>query len=292
LALLASVSNYYEVTKPKIWYLLVFTAVASFVVASGRNISPFLAVATTVAVLLGSAGANTITSYFDRDIDAVMNRTKLRPIPTKRIYPAVKAYYYGLVLAGLSVAISFLINPVVFALMLFGIIDNVVIYSKILKRRSPVNIILGGFSGGAPAAIGYTAVTGTIDSVALIMAALVVLWIPTHIWSLALHSKADYAKVDVPMLPVVVSERVAVRCIGSTTILMLAASIIPFFLELGPGFGPLYLAVAILFGVVMFALNLWLIAKPTADRAWRVFKFSSPYLAVLFVAMMVDSLLA
>ena len=287
--LLTSLKNYYEVTKPRIWYLLVFTALGGYVVAAGRNIDPYMFILTIVAVTLGSAGANTITCYIDRDIDAVMNRTRLRPIPTRRIYPAKKALYYGLALSVLSVILAYAINLLAAALMLFGLLDNILVYSRFLKRRNPVSIILGGFSGGAPALIGYVAVSNTIDLTSLLIAALVVLWIPGHIWTLALHSKEDYARAKVPMLPVVVSERVAVRCIASTSILMVAFSIGIYFVG---AFGILYLTTATILGAVALAVNFWLVVKPTKERAWIGFKLSSPYLALIFIAMMLDKLIA
>ncbi|MBI4257668.1 MAG: protoheme IX farnesyltransferase [Thaumarchaeota archaeon] len=282
---------YVEVTKPKIWSLLVFTALGGLVVAA-RGLPDILTLILGLAsVTLGSAASNTITNYNDRDIDAIMSRTKSRPIPSQRIAPPEKALYYGLSLAVLSVGMALALNVLAAILMVIGILDNVVVYSKILKRRSPTNIILGGISGGMPVMIGYAAVTGTIDLASVIMAALVVLWIPTHIWSLALHSKDDYVRANIPMLPVVVREAVAVRCIASTTILMVVFSVLPFVFNLGPGFGIVYLVSAAVLGVLMFALNFWLVAKPTGERAWVVFKFSSPYLALLFIGMMVDAAL-
>ena len=258
-------------------------------IAAGRNSSFSTLFLVIGAVTLGSAGANVLTGYFDRDIDAVMNRTKLRPIPSRRIYPAEKALLYGILLIFLSFVLSYIISPLILLLMILGIFDNVIIYSKILKRRNPVNIILGGFSGGVPAAIGFfsVATTGKPWILGLVLGILVVLWIPTHIWSLALRVREDYARAKIPMLPVVVSEKVAVRCIGSTSLLLVAFTLLP---QVVKSFGIVYLIAAASFGAVMLALNFWLIAKPDKSKAWLVFKFSSPYLAFIFIAMMVDSL--
>jgi len=287
--LLERIKAYYEVTKPRVWYLLVFTALGGYVVAAGRSIDPYLFALTIIAVALGSAGANTITCYIDRDIDAVMERTRLRPIPTGRIYPAKKALYYGLALALSSVALALLIKPIAALLIVFGLVDNIVVYSKVLKRRNPVSIILGGFSGGAPVLIGYAAVSNTIDLTSLLMAALVVLWIPGHIWALALYAKDDYARARVPMLPVVVGEIVAVRCIALTSILMVAFSIGIYFVG---AFGAIYLTAAAILGAVALVVNFWLVVKPSKERAWIGFKLSSPYLALIFLAMMLDKLVA
>ena len=139
-----------------------------------------------------------------------MDRTRGRPIPSGRISPK-HALEFGLILAAISLIFAWLINIWAFALMAFGLFDNIIIYSKWLKRRSQTNIILGGFSGGAPALIGYVAVTTQNIEIGLVMAGLVFLWIPTHIWSLALHAKKDYTRAGIPMLPVILREQKSVR---------------------------------------------------------------------------------
>ena len=279
---------YFEVTKPKIWVLLAFTAFGGFVVASGKEMSWITGIVMLLAVILGSAGANTLTNYIDRDIDAVMNRTKLRPLPTHRISPASRALIFGLILSVISLLLAASLNLLSFIFLLLGIFDNVIIYSRIMKRRSPLNIIMGGFSGGMPVLIGYVAVTNEVTIFSLLLAAIVVIWTPTHIWSLALHSKEDYAKVNVPMLPVVVKERTAVRIIAIASILMVVFSlVIPRYYSLGSTY---FISAAIL-GVAMLVLNLWLFLKPTKEVSWIVFKASSPYLGLIFAALILDALI-
>ena len=283
-----TVRNYYELTKPKIWYLLVFTTFGSALTASllfNIPIQPLTWILLIGGVAAGSAAADTLTGYNDRDIDAIMDRTRGRPIPSGRVSPK-NALIFGLILTAISLVFSWFINIWTFALMAFGLFDNILVYSKWLKRRSKMNIILGGFSGGAPAMIGYVAVTTQHIEIGLIMAGLVFLWIPTHIWSLALHVKKDYAKAGVPMLPVVYSEKKSVRIIAWTTLIMVVFSILPFFLN---QFGLIYLTTACIFGVAMIALSIWLLIKPSEKASWIVFKFSSPYLTALFVAFMVDA---
>jgi protoheme IX farnesyltransferase len=282
------IKNYYELTKPKIWYLLVFTAFGAAISASWLFDIP-ISLATWIlllgAVAAGSAAADTLTGYNDRDIDAVMERTKGRPIPSGRISPK-NALIFGLVLASISLIFSFFINVWAFFLMAFGLFDNIIVYSKWLKRTSRYNIIWGGFSGGAPALIGYVAVTFQHIEIGFVMAGLVFFWIPTHIWSLALHVKEDYKKAHVPMLPVVSSETKSVRIIALTTLMMVVFSILPFFFN---QFGLIYLVTATIFGIVMLVLSIWLLVKPSEKASWLVFKFSSPYLAALFIAFMVDA---
>jgi len=286
--LATKVKNYYELTKPKIWYLLVFTAFGSALTASFLFDIP-ISVVTWILLLggvaAGSAAADTLTGYNDRDIDAIMERTKDRPIPSGRISPK-NALIFGLILMAISLVFSWFINIWAFILMIFGLFDNIIIYSKWLKRRSQSNIILGGFSGAAPALIGYLAVTTQSIEIGLVMAALVFLWIPTHIWSLALHVKKDYQKAKVPMLPVVCDEKKSVRIIAATTVLMVFFSILPFFFN---QFGLIYLITTSVFGAIMMVLCLWLLIKPTERASWTVFKFSSPYLTAIFIAFIVDS---
>lgn len=282
------IKDYYEVTKPKIWYLLVFTTFGAALTASfyfNIPISPLTWILLIGGVTAGSAAAETLTGYIDRDIDAMMDRTKDRPIPSGRISPK-NALAFGLILTAISLVMSWFINIWAFSLMAFGLFDNVIVYSKWLKRRSQSNIILGGFSGGAPALIGYVAVTTQNIEIGLVMAGLVFLWIPTHIWSLALHIKKDYTKASVPMLPVVSSEKSSVRVIAGTTVMMVVFSLVPFFFG---EFGLIYLATAGVFGAVMLALSIWLLVRPTEKASWTVFKFSSPYLTALFIAFMVDA---
>jgi protoheme IX farnesyltransferase len=280
--------NYYELTKPKIWYLLVFTAFGSAITASYSTdtfLSPLQWVFLLVGIVTGAAAADALTGYNDRDIDAIMDRTKARPIPSGRISPR-NALIFGLLLAAISLFCAWSINYITLGLMAFGLFDNIIVYSKWLKRKSQTNIILGGFSGAVPALIGYVAVTTEHLEIGLAMAGLVFLWIPTHIWSLALHVRKDYTKAGVPMLPVVAGEKRSVQVIAGTTLLMVVFSIIPFLNQ----FGSIYFITAISGGTIMIVASLWLLVKPSEKASWLLFKISSPYLTALFVAFMVDAI--
>ena len=300
------IAVYYELTKPKIWYLLVFTAFGAILTASniyGIEVSLATWALALFSVAAGSAAANTLTNYHDRDIDAIMERTKNRPLPSKRIFPAVKARNFGLALAGISLVLAFAISFTTTleqglwatAFIAFGLANNVLVYSYALKRTSRTNIILGGLCGGAPPMVGWVAVTmSDLWTMGLAMAGLVFIWIPMHIWALTLHFKEDYNKVDVPMLTAVQSEKTSSRVIAISTFVMVLFSITPFFMVTEtnePMVGPVYLWTAIASGIVMVALSTWVISKPMEKAAWTLFKFSSPYLAVLFIALMVDSAL-
>ena len=300
------VAVYYELTKPKIWYLLVFTAFGATLTASNIydiEVSPATWALMLFSVAAGSAAANTLTNYHDRDIDAIMERTKDRPLPSKRIYPAVKARNFGYTLAGISLALAFALSYTTTfeqgmwatAFIAFGLVNNILIYSYALKRHSRSNIILGGLCGGSPPLIGWVAVTmSDMWTMGLVMAGLVFIWIPLHIWSLTLHFKDDYNKVNVPMLTAVQSEKTSARVVAISTVIMVIFSIVPFFLSTESGelmMGGVYLWTAIASGALMVAISAWVVTKATEKASWTLFKFSSPYLAVLFIALMVDSAL-
>ena len=284
---LLSLSSYIEVTKPKSVALLVFTSIATMAVAalSQKWFAPPLILAGLIAITAAAAGCNTVTCYIDRDIDAVMGRTSRRPIPTGRIAPPERALAWGLFLIALGLVLGLWINVVSFVILLLGVLDNVVVYSLLLKRRNPLNIILGGFSGGLPAMFGWSAITGTVNLLSVFLAGLVVLWIPSHIWSLAIFSKDDYARAGVPMLPVVMEEKAALRCIVATVVLMIPFSLAVYW---EGGFGWIYAASALVLGAVVLLLNLYLFVRPTRENAYRAFKVSSPYLFLLFLSMVID----
>lgn len=282
--------DYYNVTKPNVITLLVFTGAAAYVASAGWHTDVVQLILVSASIWLGSAAANTVGSYFDRDIDAVMRRTRLRPIPTGRI-PAKNALEYGLTLLAASLVISYYLNPVCALAMLAGFLDYAIVYSFALKRRSWLNIILGGFSGVMPVLIGYFAASKPVLplATALFMGFLVFFWIPEHIWSLAIRFRDDYTEAKVPMLPVIVSEKRAVQIIAITTIVMVVYSLIPA-LDSALDLHSVYLGVAGALGALMLVINVWLLKSPSADRAWTVFKISSPYLFFVFIGIVVDVL--
>lgn len=284
----ATALAYIEVTKPRSVFLLVFTALTTMVVAQRFHglLQPHQFAAALAAVTLACAGANAVSCYIDRDLDAAMERTKRRPIPAGKINPPVRALYWGLLLFTSSLILGWMLNPVAFACLWAGMVGYVGVYSLWLKRRSSWNIILGGFSGGLPALFGWTAVSGKVELLPLLIAALVVLWIPNHIWSLAFFYREDYARVKVPMLPVVCEARKALHCLLSTVVFMVAFSLLIYLV--GP-WGRIYLATALLTGAASLALSLHVYLHPTPQNAWRLFKFSSPYLFILFLSMMLDA---
>ncbi|TMI06717.1 protoheme IX farnesyltransferase [Candidatus Bathyarchaeota archaeon] len=285
------VHTYYEYTKPKIWYLLVFTSLTATFVGGSLllgGLSPARWVIAAVAITSGCAGCNALTNYVDRDIDAVMSRTRHRPIPSGRITPAA-GLRFGLALVAISILLSFTLNLLSVLWMALGVLDNVGVYSLLLKRRSALNILLGGFSGGLPVLFGWSAATpgpiGSISLLPVLMAGLVFLWIPIHIWFLAVTYRADYAKVGVPMLPVVIGSVPAIRLIVIFSMILFPFSIGVYLLG---HFGLVYGLVALLGGLMNLIGSVWVLYKPTETNAWKMFKISSPYLFLLFLAMIID----
>ena len=280
------VEDYWRLTKPRIWGLLVFTGAVAMLVAYketvGASLTPGLFVTGILALILGSASAEVLTNYHDRDIDGMMKRTMKRAIPSGRITPK-NALVFGLVMAVLSVAVPLLlINWLSALFMLAGLLDNIVVYSLLLKRRSWLNIILGGISGGMPVLVGYSAVAGTVTPVALYMSALVIVWIPTHIWSLAIFNRKDYEAAKVPMLPIVFGDRVASICIAGTSALLTVFSVAIFM------FTPVsiyYTLTALGLGGVVLAYSADLAITQNNKTAWTLFKLTSPYLAIIFLVL-------
>ncbi len=285
----ARLGLYIEVTKPSTVALLVFTCIGSMIAAGGvGGLSLGDWALALIAITAGCAAADTLTCYIDRDIDALMDRTKARPLPGKRIHPPEKALVWGILLAALAMGVSFLFGPLAAAWMFLGLFDNVVIYSLLAKRRSCTNILLGSISGGMPALFGWAVVQGNVTWTPVLISLLVITWTPNHIWNLAIRYREDYARANVPMLPVVAHLQRAVNLIVMSVILMVIESLLLGFVG---GFGPLYFALAIIGGIVSLIGHARLFLRPTERSAWLMFKLSSIYLALLFAGMMIDTLL-
>jgi heme o synthase len=268
-----TVENYWRLTKPRIWGLLVFTGIIAMVVAyreTGASPSLEAIGICFVALTLGSASADVLTNYHDRDIDAMMRRTMKRPIPNGEVDPK-RALAFGLAMAVPSVLIPlFLINEASAGFMLAGLVDNIVVYSLVLKRRSWSSIILGGISGGMPVLI------------ALYMSALVIVWIPTHIWSLAVFTRSDYEAAKIPMLPVVFGDKVASVCIAATSMMLAAFSVAIFVFTQVSVF---YAISAVALGGLVIAYSAKLALDRDRKTAWTLFKITSPYLMLIFLVL-------
>lgn len=286
-------NDYLDLTKPRIILLLDLVAVSAFVVANPRNVSLVGLLFLLFAGTLASGGSGALNSYMDRDIDESMRRTRRRPIPSGRIIPARHALYFGLSLSALGVLIAaLLLNPVSGFFVGFGAFFYVVVYTGLLKRRTSLNIVIGGFAGSCAVLAGWTAVNPTLTVTSLLpgilMGMLVFLWTPSHFWSLAIRANDDYAKVGIPMLPAVVGERQAMNFIFLSSLLIVVFSLL-LWIPLGV-FGALYVIVVAVMGGLLLLGNIRMLLHPSKETAWTAFKFSSPYLAIVFCAMVLDVL--
>jgi len=280
-----NLSAYWELTKPRIVLLLDFTAVMAFLVATS-TVNIVRLVAVIVAGTLASGGAGALNCYLDRDLDRIMGRTSRRPIPQGEVSP-VHALVFGLALFGAGIVVSALLLPFLASLsILLGAAIYVLFYTQYLKSRTTLNIVLGGFAGSCAPLARWAAATGQLTAlVPWLMALLVFVWTPSHVWALAMRAVGDYSKAGIPMLPVVVGEKKTAQYIALNTFLLVPLSLIlvPF-----GGLGALYLSIAAALGLGMILVDLRLVASPTKAQAWTAFKFSSPYLAIVFLAMVLD----
>ena len=280
------VTDYVTLTKPRVQSLLLFTTVTTMLVAGSPSVQ--LILLTCLGGYLSAGGAGAVNHAFDRDIDALMPRTADRPVPAGRV-SARAATIFGCVLAGLSVIeLSVWVNPLAAALALSGFLGYVFVYTVWLKRRTPQNIVIGGAAGAVPPLVGWAAVTGGLDGMAIYLFAIVFFWTPPHFWALSLLMKDDYAKAGVPMMPVVRGEDETRRQILLYTILLYAVTQLPF---CAGGFGVEYLVVSMALGGGFIYCAVRLLRS--ADRRWalRTYLFSLSYLALLFISMPLDRVL-
>jgi len=272
--------------------LLDFVAIAALLVATGPSMSvQSLAVplvALFVAGTLSSAGAGAFNAYLDRDIDAVMARTMNRPIPLGRINPPIRALQFGVLMIGIAGVVSLtMLNLLSTAMILLGAFTYIVVYTIFLKRRTTWNIVLGGFAGSFAALAGWTAAGDSIAGPAILMALLIFLWTPSHFWSLAILTNRDYQKAGIPMLPAIIGEQKASRYIVLNTLLLIPFSLLFYFLGYN---GVLYLAITSVVGALLLVTNIKMLKEPNKENSWTAFKFSSPYLAIVFTAMVLDTI--
>jgi protoheme IX farnesyltransferase len=270
-------------TKPKVQLLLLFTTATTMYVAGSP--SAWLVLATCLGGYLSAGGAGAVNHWFDRDIDAAMARTADRPVPSGRI-PAPVALAFGISLAALAVVwLTVTVNPLAAALSFSGFVGYVGIYTLWLKRRTPQNIVIGGAAGAVPPLVGWAAVTGELTGMPLYLFAIVFFWTPPHFWALSLLMKDEYAKVGVPMLPVVRGEAETRRQILLYTVLLYAVTQLPY---CAGGLGTAYLVGSLVLGGAFIALAVRLLRSQERRDALRLYLFSLAYLAALFGVMVAD----
>jgi heme o synthase len=277
------VSDYVELTKPKVQSLLLLTTVTTMYVAGDPSIG--LVALTCLGGYLSAGGAGAINHFYDRDIDAQMPRTADRPVPAGRVSPRA-ALTFGILLALASfVLLTATVNVLAAILALTGFLGYVFVYTAWLKRTTPQNIVIGGAAGAVPPLVGWAAVTGTLDPTALYLFAIVFYWTPPHFWALSLLMKDEYARVGVPMMPVARGEVETRRQIVLYTVLLVVLTLLPFAFGM---FGLLYAAAAAGLGTAFLVLSVRLQRRADRGSALRTYLFSLGYLAALFCAMVAD----
>ena len=242
----------------------------------------------SAAIIFSVMGSNATTAYIDRDMDVAMTRTNGRPVPSGVISPARNALVFGIVLIMAGITLSAFTGWLAVIFIAIGFLDSAIIYNAISKKRTPLNIIFGAPAGGMPVLAAWAAIAKTkVDMLAVIMFLLVIIWTPMHIWSLAYFYKEDYKKASVPMLPVIWESRKVFILIGVLNFLLVFFSIfIGIFFKLSL----LYVILSILLGLVIITISILLVIKNMKSLAWILFKFSSPYLAVIFLLLIIEYL--
>jgi heme o synthase len=279
--------TYLELTKLRIVLLLIFTTVTAMVIAANGIPDLAILVPTIIGGAFAAAGASAINQYLDRDMDAMMARTSRRPIPSGRVAP-VNALLFGMGLLAWSVLVlGIWVNWLAALLAFIGGIYYVILYTMILKRNTVVNILIGGGAGAFPVLVGWAAVTGTLSFEAFILFAIIFYWTPPHSWALALLVNKDYTLAKVPMMPVARGEEATRTQILYYSIQLLIITLLPAPFKM---LGVIYLAAAVLLGVGLIRSSLLLIKKADGAAARSTYKFTTAYLAFLFLAMMIDRL--
>lgn len=276
---------YIELCKPRIVAMLVFTAIIGMLLASPAPAPLSILLWGSVGIWLAGASAAVINHVVDEKVDAVMARTRRRPLPSgviRREY----ALGFAFVLSAFSMIIlTAFVNALTAVLTLFSLIGYGFVYSMYLKRATPQNIVIGGVAGAAPPLLGWTAVTGAVDPGALLLFLIIFAWTPPHFWALAVYRREEYATAGIPMLPVTHGVGFTCRYIVLYTIVLILISMLPYVIRMS---GEIYLTVALLLGAGFLYHALGLLLNPSDGRAIRTFAYSIFYLMALFSGLLLD----
>jgi heme o synthase len=277
--------DYYQLTKPGVVQLLVFTAVVGMFLATPGMVPLGALIFGSVGIALSAASAAVVNQLLDQRIDAQMARTRQRPLPTGRINERdALAFALGLGLAGLGI-LALLVNPLTAVLTFFSLIGYAVIYTVYLKRATPQNIVIGGAAGAAPPVLGWTAVTNEVSGYALLLFLIIFTWTPPHFWALAIARRADYEQAKIPMLPVTHGVEFTKSFVLYYTILLFIITLLPYLTGMS---GPLYLISAVLLGGGFLYYAVLLKIDGDRDTAMKTFSYSISYLVALFSFLLID----
>jgi protoheme IX farnesyltransferase len=278
--------DYYDLCKPKVVALLLLTSVVGVVLASPPGeISLFVLIMSTLGIGLGAAAGAAINQIVERESDSRMARTENRPLPKGRVSQQ-NAFIFAIMMAAASVfVLTAWINTLTAVLTFASMIGYAVIYTMYLKKATPQNIVIGGLAGATPPLLGWTSVTGSIDAHGVLLVLIIYTWTPPHFWALAIHRRDDYAKVNLPMLPVTHGIEFTKYSILGYTILMFMVTLLPYLAYMR---GEIYLVSAVLLGLYFFYKVFLLMFSDRKNAAISTFVYSINYLMLLFVAMVVD----
>src|SRR5579883_825423 len=280
-----TISSYINLMKPHVTVLLLGTTVATMAIAQRGLPALGLILATLIGGTMAAGSANCINCYIDRDIDGVMTRTQRRSLPSGKVQPT-QALLFGLFLgAGSFLVFSLFVNLLSALLALAAILFYVFIYTLWLKRSSTQNIVIGGAAGAVPVLIGWSAVTNNVSLAAIWLFAIIFYWTPPHFWALSLLIEKDYARANVPMLPVVMGERETKKQIMLYSLMLVAVTLILFAMQ---AMGYFYLVCALILGGILVYMSIRLMLDTTRKWARTIFWYSNCYLALIFAVMVLD----
>ncbi len=284
------IGDYVALTKPRIMSLLLVTALTGAVLAANGMPSAILLVSVLLGGAMASGGASALNHWFEIDVDRRMGRTKQRPVAMGRIPPR-NALYFGLALnVGAFLLLAFGANLLAAGLAMAGTLLYFFLYTVWLKRSTTHNIVIGGAAGAMPPLVGWAAVTGSLDLPAWYLFAIIFFWTPPHFWALAIMIKDDYARADIPMLPVIEGEARTRVSIMLYSVLLGALSVL--FVTATPALGTIYVAGASVLSLILIWYAFKLLRTKTRNAAWGLYRFSLLYLALLFLFVMVDGSIA
>ncbi len=283
------ISAFVALTKPRVVSLIVFTAVIGMFLATPGMVPAQILLAATLGIALVAGAAAAVNCLVEQGIDARMQRTSWRPLPRGELTPLETVVFAG-VMGGFGLwVLAHFVNPLTMWLTLATFVGYAVVYTVILKPLTPQNIVIGGASGAMPPVLGWAAVTGEVTTEALLLFLIIFAWTPPHFWSLALYRTEDYARAGVPMLPVTHGKEYTRLQVLLYTLILFAVSLLPFAYGMG---GALYLAAAVILGLVYLAYAVRIHAAYSDSLARACFRYSIVYLAALFAALLVDHYLA
>jgi len=278
--------DYVALAKPRIAILLVFTTVTAMMIAANGVPEFGVLIVTIIGGMFAAGGASAVNQFYDRDMDAKMSRTAKRPIPAGRVSPLAALVYGVLLILTATLLLATFVNLLAASLLLAGAAYYIFIYTMLLKRNTVVNIIIGGAAGAIPVLVGWAAVTGGLSVEAWLLFAIIFYWTPPHSWALALLVNADYARAEVPMMPVARGVETTRKQILLYSVLLVALTLLPLPINM---LGMFYFVTATLLGIGLLVRSVQLIQQKTAIAAKRMYKYSTAYLAMLFLVMIIDS---